>query len=441
LHNQTHYQTLGLPDGADVGAVERAYRKVLQRFFRHQQAGHPLPEADFQLLEAAWLVLGNPVQKATYDRELLGDVEATLSNLPHLENLTDGVDNALQLEEDEVLAPRHYSFRFTGSGREYFPIWIVNLLLTIATGGIYWAWAVVRQKQYFCHHTLLNDQPFDYRGDPLVLFKGFVAFAILLFAGWVTKKYIHDWINLFRLATTFVFYPLLLLQWFRFHARNTSWRKTPFGFNGSYLGSIFVVIYYSLIALLIMLAVESLLKFTAILAFLVCALVGMFLSPVLASHAMRFRYNNLSFGEERMVCKFGNLVFHGIYWRAWCLVLLLSLPAFWLFSLFGKAPRLPGAAGSMVLFIATFTAAIYLSICLCIPYIQAQKTNLAWNNARGGAYRFSSDQKFWPLCKIYMLNSLLLLLTLGLYWPWAKVKVSIYRAEHLTLIACPDSKL
>lgn len=35
-------------------------------------------------------------------------------------------------------------FSFSGSGSEYFRIWIVNLLLSIITLGIYSAWAKVR---------------------------------------------------------------------------------------------------------------------------------------------------------------------------------------------------------------------------------------------------------------------------------------------------------
>jgi uncharacterized membrane protein YjgN (DUF898 family) len=39
-------------------------------------------------------------------------------------------------------------FEFRGTGGEYFRIWIVNLLLTILTLGIYSAWAKVRQLRY-----------------------------------------------------------------------------------------------------------------------------------------------------------------------------------------------------------------------------------------------------------------------------------------------------
>jgi uncharacterized membrane protein YjgN (DUF898 family) len=43
---------------------------------------------------------------------------------------------------------------FTGRGGEYFGVWIVNLLLTIVTLGIYSPWAKVRRLQYFYRRSL-----------------------------------------------------------------------------------------------------------------------------------------------------------------------------------------------------------------------------------------------------------------------------------------------
>jgi hypothetical protein len=48
------------------------------------------------------------------------------------------------------------NFVFNGTGKEYFRIWIVNLCLTIATAGIYSAWAKVRRLQYFHRNTALE---------------------------------------------------------------------------------------------------------------------------------------------------------------------------------------------------------------------------------------------------------------------------------------------
>lgn len=49
----------------------------------------------------------------------------------------------------------HVPIEFTGSGSEYFRIWIVNLLLTLVTLGIYYPWAKVRRLRYFYGNTLV----------------------------------------------------------------------------------------------------------------------------------------------------------------------------------------------------------------------------------------------------------------------------------------------
>lgn len=76
---------------------------------------------------------------------------------------------------------QQHAFEFTGSGKEYFKIWIVNLLLTILTLGIYSAWAKVRRLQYFYRNTRLNDTSFEYHGTPKAILKGRLI-AVGLFA-------------------------------------------------------------------------------------------------------------------------------------------------------------------------------------------------------------------------------------------------------------------
>ena len=61
--------------------------------------------------------------------------------------------------------PRNLKFEFTGSGSEYFRIWIVNTLLTVVTLGIYSAWAKVRRLRYFYGSTQLAGSTFEYHGQ------------------------------------------------------------------------------------------------------------------------------------------------------------------------------------------------------------------------------------------------------------------------------------
>src|SRR5271154_1264459 len=70
---------------------------------------------------------------------------------------------------------------FTGTGGEYFGIWIVNLLLTIVTLGIYSAWAKVRRLQYFYRHTEVAGSSFDFHGSaPRILIGRVIAFVMLI---------------------------------------------------------------------------------------------------------------------------------------------------------------------------------------------------------------------------------------------------------------------
>ena len=67
--------------------------------------------------------------------------------------------------------PHDYALSFSGSGAEYFRIWIVNLALTVATLGIYSAWAKVRRLQYFYRNTHLAGAAFNFHGQPKVILR------------------------------------------------------------------------------------------------------------------------------------------------------------------------------------------------------------------------------------------------------------------------------
>ena len=62
--------------------------------------------------------------------------------------------------------PRELEIRFTGSGSEYFRIWIVNLLLTLVTLTLYYPWAKVRRLRYFYANTLIDGQPLGFHANP-----------------------------------------------------------------------------------------------------------------------------------------------------------------------------------------------------------------------------------------------------------------------------------
>ena len=63
-------------------------------------------------------------------------------------------------------APHRLAVEFTGSGSEYFRIWIVNLLLTLVTLTLYHPFAKARKLAYFQAHTRVGGDALGVHGDP-----------------------------------------------------------------------------------------------------------------------------------------------------------------------------------------------------------------------------------------------------------------------------------
>jgi uncharacterized membrane protein YjgN (DUF898 family) len=63
----------------------------------------------------------------------------------------------------------------------------------------------------------------------------------------------------------------------------------------------------------------------------------------------------------------------------------------------------------------------------------ARTANLFYNGTSLGPVGFESSQRARDLIWIYLSNLILIALTLGLFIPWAKVRLARYRAGHLAV--------
>ena len=73
------------------------------------------------------------------------------------------------------------AFEFSGSWREFLPIALTNLLLTLVTLGVYRFWAVTRERRYFWSRTRFIDDRLEWTGTGLELLIGFVLVAVAVF--------------------------------------------------------------------------------------------------------------------------------------------------------------------------------------------------------------------------------------------------------------------
>ena len=137
---------------------------------------------------------------------------------------------------------------FTGKAGEYFGIWIVNLLLSIVTLGIYSAWAKVRRKKYFYNNTLVDGVGFDYHANPIAILKGRII-AVILFIAYSVLSNFSLVLGALLGFTLFLAIPWIVVRGMMFNARNSSYRGLRFDFNGSYGEAIKVFIGYTLLTI------------------------------------------------------------------------------------------------------------------------------------------------------------------------------------------------
>ncbi len=135
---------------------------------------------------------------------------------------------------------------FTGRTSEYFGIWIVNLLLSIITLGIYSAWAKVRRKKYFYNNTLIDGVGFDYHANPVAILKGRII-AFVLYLVFVFASQLHPAVSVILSILLFIAIPWIVVRGLKFNARNSSHRGLRFDFDGQYKDAAILFLGYPII--------------------------------------------------------------------------------------------------------------------------------------------------------------------------------------------------
>jgi uncharacterized membrane protein YjgN (DUF898 family) len=77
------------------------------------------------------------------------------------------------------------SIQFTGTMREFLPIAVSNLLLTIVTLFVYRSWAKARERRYLWSRTRFIDDTLEWTGTGKEMFIGFIVVALLLGVIWL----------------------------------------------------------------------------------------------------------------------------------------------------------------------------------------------------------------------------------------------------------------
>jgi uncharacterized membrane protein YjgN (DUF898 family) len=265
----------------------------------------------------------------------------------------------------------------------------------------------VRRVQYFCRNTLVAGASFDYHGAPIAILKGRIV-ATVLFAIYSLAGRFSLVAGLCALALIMMVMPFLLVRSLRFRLHNTSYRGLRFAFHGK-TGQGYV-------------------------NFLLWPLAGYstlgLLGPLAHQRIRRYLHDNSGYGNSQFKFHATAAMFYKPYLVAFGTAIVFVMAAGVVLALLTKGEAL---APKMLLLVV---GGAYLVILLVVvPYLSARLQNVIWSNTALGPHRIASAVRARDLFGIMFTNFLLIILTLGLYKPFADIRLARCRLENIALAA------
>ncbi|MBC3380698.1 DUF898 family protein [Serratia fonticola] len=348
---------------------------------------------------------------------------------------------------------RHQIY-FRGTGGEYFAIWLVNILLTVITLGIYSAWATVRRRRYFYGNTELNGDRFDYHAQPMQILKGrlLVIGAVILF---YILLFINPLLGMIAMLVLLALIPWVIIRSWRYNAIMSSYRGVRFNYlcqtGRAYWVLLFcpILLVIGLYAVMIVLGLigSSLGSPTAIIvlaAITVILFVPMLaaINGILATLQYDLYVNNLRFGTSPFVAEFKKAEFIKIALFSLLiflpfLVIALVLVGSFFVSLFQMAlfggmsdAMLQAQMASHIGSLFMMMLVLLLGVMVSSSYMTVAQRNYVFNQTTlQGEVKLCSSMQTLPYMGLLITNSLITVFSLGLAAPVAHVRHARYIAE------------
>lgn len=373
----------------------------------------------------------------------MSDSLPSLAGPASLSNQANQSSGLIQSNDGEQPRPYLLAIKFTGSGSEYFRIWIVNMLLMMVTFGIYYPWAKVRRLRYFHGNTVIDGQPLGFHADPKKMLKGYFLVGVMFSLYSAAGKF-SAVAGLVAFLIVMAIWPALLKSSMQFRLANTSWRGMRFRFKGTVGGAYQAVVPLFVPSVVILAALAAvadpdkpprwyLYTIAAVFALTVAVL------PWLLWNLKKYQHNHYALASLQTTFKASLASFYGVFFKTLGIMLLplvLAVLMVWGLIFVGKYGGLSDMVKSgLIVFVVTFgSIALFAGIfVLAKPYITSRLQNLLWTRTGNTELRFLSDLRFKSLLWLTIKNWLLVVLTLGFYWPFAAVAIARLRLEAVTV--------
>lgn len=316
-----------------------------------------------------------------------------------------------------------HNFEFTGNASDYFGIWIVNMLLSIVTFGIYSPWAKVRNNKYLYGSTVVNDSNFEYTANPIRILIG----RVIVIGSYIFYIVLADFMGYVIFAQIFLLAFLLLSPWLIrqaviFRMRYTRYRGVHF------MHSATVWQYYKFFIIHIILNIVT---------------IGL-VAPYTYKEFKSLILNNTSYGNKNFLFNGKTSSFYILFLKNIILVAVMFGFIFYMgseyfssISSLAKASKPEDISRNSIEGILVFLFIAYASFIifgsLIKGLLEAWLGNIIYNNLSLDDFSFSSDWEALKLAWINLSNFILILFTLGLLYPYAKIRLIRHKVSHTYL--------
>ena len=341
---------------------------------------------------------------------------------------------------------------FSGKGKEYFGIWIVNILLSVITLGIYSAWAKVRNKRYFYGHTSIAGDNFEYHGTPIQILKGRII-AVVCVVVWSISEQVSPLLSLGLIVAFVLLLPLLSRSNARFDSAMTSFRNVHFSFHGTISGAYWAILGRGTLATLGFVAAMGVVVFAmqlnviaGVVAILVLLPAYVYLQAWSLVGIANYFSNGYRYGERQFKADYTNAFYFKTYliatliWMVLMAVVVVSFVAIAGVNLVSNPEsftELMGHSDLITFMIGYYLAFIAIGLAIG-AYLKVKVRNYTFSQLvlegkdteLASEFSFASTLTVKGYVSLVVTNFLLQVVTIGLARPWVMVRTTNYLAEN-----------
>ena len=349
---------------------------------------------------------------------------------------------------------------FHGTAKEYFGIWLSNLVLTIITLGIFSAWAKVRRNRYMLGNTEIAGSVLQYHATGGRIFIGRVVAVGLIMAYSVINQIFPQ----FYIPVLIVFaliLPWMLDRGMAFRCRMVSWHNIHFRWLGSYKvalkGMLPMLIaflpYFAVVGLLVNLIETEIFDVSEMQQYywyiLTSLAFGLCLYPWAARCMAQMVVDHVAWGSLRLK----NVVTLKRY--SLRVILQLYLPVIGgyiasivavigIYYVFFRQPFTPMEPLVIVLLLLPFLLvlfAMYYAFRGMMRELITSTTHAIDQQDNSEAVYFHAQYSWWGLVRLEVVNLFASIITLSMLVPWARIRREKYLNERSAISFTQDPEV